>query len=303
MGTQLPELMSFEPNVSNRLHRSGAIDFNVEFNLRQAQLQAKDKNSDGKKTYKDNGITPDTPSVCEGEPLFYVNCKRTKFGGGCATTRKPIQLLSSLNGIALKDDDKKATHDVPETDPTKLCNKIREDFFKTVRPNGISVTKYAFSNAGKQGPLFVATMGGANTIYVDEDVYAGDTLIVDIPLSSAGDMPIQSHTLQHIESANCQNNLEVSLGNPYGFVHWQNKRGVPKAKRTLTVRALPLPCYTGPDQARQNEANDFEAAFYHRRQVIGQCTKGAKRGERCDLILGANSVGTSRPLKRQRQRD
>ena len=284
--------MSYEPNVSNRLHRSGAIDFNVEYNLRQAQLQAKDKSSDGRKTYRDAGLVTGALSVCEGEPLFYVNHKRAKFGGGCPTTRKPIQLLSSLNGIAPPDIVN--SHDILPKESLEMCNKIRDDFFKVVRPNGISVTKYDYSMAGKQGPLFVATMGGANTIYVDEDVHAGDTLIVDMPLSNVDDMPLQSNITEFITRNNQTSQLEVTHNNPYGFVHWQQKRGVPKAKRTLTVRALPLP----PSCTRNQETYDkYEDAFYRRRQVIGQCTKGAKKGERCDLILHANSVGTSRPMK------
>ena len=283
--------MSFEPNVSNRLHRSGAIDFNVEYNLRQAQLQAKDKNTDGKKTYRDNGMSTGALSVCEGEPLFYVNHKRTKFGGGCATTRKPIQLLSSLNGIAASNDTRPSNAQLPQ-EAIDTCNKIREDFFKVVRPNGISVTKYDYTAAGKQGPLFVATMGGANTIYVDEDVYAGDTLIVDMPLSGIDDMPMPQNIRERLTQNNLSNHLEVTNNNPYGFVHWQHKRGVPKAKRTLTVRALPLP----PCSHDKQKHEEYETAFYRRRQVIGQCTKGAKKGERCDLVLGANSVGTSRPV-------
>ena len=130
----------------------------------------------------------DSYSVCEGEPLYQVCNKRAKFGGGCAMTRKPIQLLSSLNGIELV-----SSHDAveikrlrndDEVDACTKCDLEREVYFKYVRPTGVSVTKWNFGAAGKQGELFVATLGGANTVYVDEDVYAGDTLIVDVPIDN-----------------------------------------------------------------------------------------------------------------------
>ena len=106
-------------------------------------------------------------------------------------------------------------------------------------------------------------------MYVDEDVYAGDILIVDLPRDQDESFP------------------ECTEQNPYGFIEWQSKKGVPKTKRTLVVRSLP----TAPNDMDTARAQEFKMKFYLRQQVLGQCTKGAKKGERCDLILGKNSVG------------
>ena len=269
--------MSFDPNVSNRLHRSGAIDFNVAFDLRHANKHRapSGKNRESSKAYSD--VTDnDSYSVCEGEPLYQVSNKRAKFGGGCAMTRKPIQLLSSLNGIEL---DRQAILDLqnevvtyPAFEQACICDKERDVYFGgrlAIRPTGVSVSKWNFGAAGKQGDLFVATLGGANTVYVDDDVYAGDTLIVDMPMDD--------------DTVNKGCNEE----NPYGFIAWQKKKGVPNAKRTLVVRALPTAHHSMPSDM----VKEFKNNFYLRQQVLGQCTKGAKRGERCDLILGKNAIG------------
>ena len=82
-------------------------------------------------------------------------------------------------------------------------------------------------------------------------------------------------------------NKECNEKNPYGFITWQKKKGVPNAKRTLVVRALPTPHHGMPSKL----VKTFKNNFYLRQQVLGQCTKGAKRGERCDLILGKNAIG------------
>lgn len=270
--------MSFDPNVSNRLHRSGAIDFNVAFDMRYANRH-KDLTCSssriGKRSYTTTADN-DSYSVCEGEPLYQVCNKRAKFGGGCAMTRKPIQLLSSLNGVELADatqqaeiESLRAGQGRQGVDPADVCDKERDVYFRNVRPCGVSVTKWNFGAAGKQGDLFVATLGGANTVYVDEDVYAGDTLIVDVPRDQEQTFP------------------ECTEQNPYGFIEWQSKKGVPKTKRTLVVRSLPM----APHDMNADHAQFLRLKFYMRQQVLGQCTKGAKKGERCDLILGKNAIG------------
>lgn len=321
--------MSFDPNVSNRLHRSGAIDFNVAFDLRFANIHKSGKTNKTKRSYDGGGsIEADSLSVCEGEPLYQKCEKKAKFGGGCAMTRKPIQLLSSLNGVQLGEatdrsaiDElfKEATVPPPEHDPTEAqlvghdateirptvqvvdqdamsegerllhefqtygystdvkaalaCDFQRNMYFKSIKPTGVSVTKWDFGTRGKQGDLFVATLGGANTVYVDEDVYAGDTIIVDLPLEEC-DGPGRIKARMNKESA-------------YGFVECQKKRGIPNAKRTLVVRSLPTLGNLGDTYIEKR----LIFGFYLRHQVLGQCTKGAKKGERCDLVLGKNSIG------------
>ena len=290
--------MTFEQSVSNRLHRSGAIDFNVMFDIRQAQMHEKPQAQNNKRCYASSATGPDQLSVCEGEPLYNSHSKRSKFGGGCPTTRKPLQLLSSLNGMTLEAGTKQ-DQDMYEEEfdiqfPTvndavdrvsKRFHHMRTLFFQQVRPNGVSVTKWDYGAAGRQGELFVATMGGANTIYVDDDVYAGDTIIVDLPLGLDCEM-------QGLFAFDDDTFTYAAAGHNYGFVECQSKRGIPKCKKTLVVRSLPLP----PKGLSPHLRDVFEKGFYARRQVLGQCTKGAKKGERCDLILGANAVGIDRPL-------
>jgi hypothetical protein len=250
--------MAFQPSVSNRLHRSGAIDFNVEFNTRQAQLH-KQPCEKKRKMFEETNID-DVFSVCEGEPLYSFSSKRANFNGGCMSLRKPIQLLSSLNGYNFE----------INPDPDTTAEDIRNEVFKTVCPTGVSVTKWDFRMAGKQGDLFVATIGGLNTIYVDEDVVAGNVLVVDLPMG------------EHMEKK-----LRFSNSVPTGFIDWQVKRGVPKTKKTLVVRPMPT-------TAEDGSQVDLEDAFRRRGQVIGRCVKSAKKGERCDLVLTANAIGMNK---------
>lgn len=321
--------MSFDPNVSNRLHRSGAIDFNVAFDLRFANIHKSGKTTKTKRSYEGGGsIEADSLSVCEGEPLYQKCEKKAKFGGGCAMTRKPIQLLSSLNGVQMgeaedrgmveelfkhakaqsvtstaeqlsghgatevrrpvqhvKQDTMSEGGRLLEEFQTKgystdakvalACDFQRNMYFKSIKPTGVSVTKWDFGTRGKQGDLFVATLGGANTVYVDEDVYAGDTIIVDLPLEECdGQGSIRARMTKDSE---------------HGFVECQKKRGIPNAKRTLVVRSLPtLGNLRNIDIETEKK---LISNFYRRHQVLGQCTKGAKKGERCDLVLGKNSIG------------
>jgi hypothetical protein len=269
--------MSFDPNVSNRLHRSGAIDFNVAFDSRHANTHK--KRAPGFHRSYAHEADEDSFSACEGEPLYQVCTKRARFGGGVALTRKPIQLLSSLNGVGMLDEDYIIHHVQNYTGGTggtqeaaAVYDSLRAHIFAKIKPNGVSVTKWDFRSDGKQGDLFVATMGGTNTVYVDEDVYAGDTLIVDVPL----DEELRKKGLME----------RCTVDNPYGFIEWQSKRGVPKSKRTLVVRAMPISTELTPDECVR-----YKVGFYLRNQVLGQCTKGAKKGERCDLVLGKNAIG------------
>lgn len=255
-------------SVSNRLHRSGAIDFNVTFDLRQAQINKGSHTAGAKRMFK--GVDSDDAfSVCEGEPLYSVTSKRAKFGGGCMNSRQPISLLSSLNGIVIDSADNDAN-----------VENLRDSFFNSVRPNGISVTKWDFRMSGKQGNLFVATLGGLNTIYVDDDVEAGDTIVVDLP-----------------HSTEFKTDVYHAMDNPSGLIEWQVKRGMPKTKKTLTVRSMPHVPGDGDDlHKRMKRQSIFENGFYRRGQVIGRCVKGAKKGERCDIVLTGNAVAVARQI-------
>ena len=142
--------MSFDPNVSNRLHRSGAIDFNVAFDSRHANTHK--KRAAGYHRSYSHDADDDCFSACEGEPLYQVCTKRARFGGGVALTRKPIQLLSSLNGVGMIEDDEIQT--ISASIPVaaamtavakeEVCHTLREHIFRKIQPNGVSVTKWDF---------------------------------------------------------------------------------------------------------------------------------------------------------------
>lgn len=270
-----------ENSVSNRLHRSGAIDFNVEYNLRQSRLQqckaSTEKN--GKREFED--FTKDSYSICEGEPLFTVKRSKASSLNHCArSSRRAMPVLSSLNGTTiitpalvsqlevLRD---AYTSNNDGTLSQQIYNAIRNSFFKSINPTGVSVTKWAADMAGKQGEMLVATMGGLNTIYTDEDVFAGETLIVDIP-----DFPLVEKFIN-----------ETTHDAPWRFIEWQHKRGVPKQKKTLVVRSMPQL----PSCCDFSKAKRFTDEFQRRGQVLGKCVKGARAGERCDIVLGSNAVG------------
>ena len=158
--------------ISNRLHRSGAIDFNCEYNIRQAQLQLSSNNKHGKRLWsKGLGPKDDALSVCEGEPVFTVKRSKTNQCSSLDSGRNPIALLSSLNGYAppgccdianTKFDaqidacaDASAANDVKTE--LKAYDKLRNIFFSDSNYTGISVSKWAFSKLGHQANQFVAT--------------------------------------------------------------------------------------------------------------------------------------------------
>lgn len=258
-------------SLNNRLHRSGAIDFNVEFDLRQSQVHAACNSSSGTKYMSSAGGSPDTFSVCEGEPLYHVKQSSSHKSAGIQSSRCPIRLLSSLNGIVI--------HQVPfknGANPDVWSEELRETFFKNLRVSGVAVTKWDYGRVGHQANQFVATSGGLNTIYVDEDVAAGDLVIADIP---------------HVEKLNCplMGSMQPDT-HELGFVKWQHKKGVPKEKKTLVVRPMPRGLLV-----------DELASFHARGQVLGVCVRGAKRGERADIVHGHNAIGVA-GVRKKRER-
>ena len=272
------------PVITNKLHRSGAADCNVSYNLRQAGINAA-KPRCGKRMYGEGH--GDHLSVCEGEPLYSSKQKKVDSN----ESRAPIAVLSSLNGSCVSEtflDKVKACNDAPRN-PCKetftAYSELRDDFFKNIAPAGIAVSKWDYRSRGKQQDQFVATRGGANTIYTDEDVEAGDTLIYDIPKMDATEW-----------TDGCQDCI-VKAGNepgsqPFGLVEWQKKRGIPAEKRTLVVRSIPrITSEINADSDLKMRYDIFRQGFVRRGQVLGKCIKGGKAGERCDVMLEGMAVG------------
>lgn len=276
------------PAINNRLHRSGAIDFNVAYNIRQAEVLREEK-SIAKKLYEveSNGRSHDILSVCEGEPLYYAPKGKGARHNVALSGRNPLALLSSVNGLkcqnntTLRDEGahgffKDLDHNSSEFDKLQACEKLRNAVFSEIKYSGVAVTNWNYDRIGKQGDLFVATRGGLNTIYVDDNVEAGDTLVVDLPFNEEWDGPPAS-------------NSDSTAAAAYGFVQWQPKKGVPSRKKTLVVRSLPSVKEgggIGPAHAQY-----LRKSFARRGQIVGQCVRSAKKGERCDVVLAANAIG------------
>merc|ERR1711934_848767 len=87
-----------QPAISNRLHRSGAIDFNVEFATRQAQI-FKNPKAPGKRIYN-VATDEDSLSVCEAEPLFTPKKHKGNQYTSPDSVRNPVACISSVNGLA-----------------------------------------------------------------------------------------------------------------------------------------------------------------------------------------------------------
>lgn len=283
--------MNSDLQVSNRLHRSGAIDYNVSFDLNTAGSYTQSANK--RKWFESDG--GDSLSVCEGEPIYCKKkLKKNRFSLQ-SMGRSPLEALSSVNGFScefMKDDaieslNRKASTMQREKNVSReiaLCEVLRDAFFSEVKYTGIAVSPWSYGRKGKQGELFVATLGGANTIYVDEDVEAGDTLVVDCP-------QINSTNLQEaMKQTNCDvNSLQGNAS--VGFIKWQHKKGMPKKKQTLVVRKLPTFKEPNPTPEILKEYRLLRQNFFRRGQVVGMCTRGALAGERADVVLGHNCLG------------
>jgi hypothetical protein len=283
--------------INNRLHRSGAIDYNVSYHIRQSEILKQNEGTDCKDVYElqTNGRSHDVLSVCEGEPLYTVRRSKASRHGSAMSGRNPIEVISSLNGY--KDADRrelcKGGLDLMQHSSHKtlsdswmhsfaLCEQFRDLMFANIKPSGVSVTKWEYDRIGKQGDLFVATRGGLNTIYVDDDVEAGDTLVVDLPHNDMWDM---------------QSCSSCDMASPcWGFVQWKPKKGVSRNKLTLVVRSMPsINSACMPGKADRDTLKDYtrkiRQAFSRRGQILGQCVRSAKAGERCDIVLSGNAIG------------
>ena len=325
-----------EKQINNRLHRSGAIDFNCSFDVNSAQNAEALEHSDKRaffKTCRDK----DGFSVCEGEPLFTqkkkarianhndrfnmtvmssVNAsllnpvslatKHIKFG---TLPTDPPEWLKKLNEASTKpttttqvypehmlqliNDDNRtylATIDAAIKQSTGLpddkieqlkiamiLHTVRQSFFSQYRPTGVSVSKWNYEMLGRQSNEFVATLGGLNTIYVDENVQAGDTLIVDLPFSQIQDKHNLKDAWQKLKS-------RFETNGNYGFCEMCVKKGCPHDKMTLVVRSMPQ--YSGSVFDKY-----LRQGFVERGQVLGMCVKSAQRGERGDIGLASNAIG------------
>jgi hypothetical protein len=263
------------PAIANRLHRSGAIDFNCEINERQLAIH-KDTNPKDAVNVLMHAQNDDELSVCEGEPLYACKKRRIDNSRSVNSMRRPIQCASSINGLHFPRTELKAS----TNDPHAQLNAARDLFFDCMTYAGISVSKWDYRRLGQQQPQFVTTLGGANTIYCDEDCHAGDTLCVDIPKDFGQD----------------ENNFKRAQEVPPdqgGLVPCVPKKGTSKGKRTMTIR--PLPSVQLKDAKNAEQINNTRQRMIERGQVIGTCMTGARKGERVDICLAANGIdGSSR---------
>ena len=264
-----------QPAISNRLHRSGAIDFNVEIDQRQLAIH-KNRNPDNQLKMWHDADDDDMLSVCEGEPLYSCKKRRIDNSRTVNSMRRPSQCASSINGLAIKNEDVDKASDHLSDNKHDHVNALRDLFFDCMQYNGISVSKWDFRRAGAQQAQFVTTLGGGNTIYCDEECHAGDTLCVDIPIDIEATLKQKFPKIEE---------LKPEEG---GLVHCAAKKGTSKQKRTMTVRPLPsLP--SGDDENSQNVRHTRDRMIA-RGQVIGTCMTGAKKGERVDISLSQNGI-------------
>lgn len=281
--------------VANRLHRAGAIDFNVEYATRHAQMLKDAKASNGKRLFV---LPPDDAlSVCEGEPIYTPKRHKGNHYSSVDSCRNPIACISCLNGFSQGIDKDtlfkgkpiklNTRHVTDEADAIAKHEHVRDIFFNQVRPMGVSVSKWQFSKLGHQQDQYVGTLGGMNTIYCDTDCQAGDILVVDVPYPTEPDMVDMA---DEFKPGSAQST-------PWGFVKCVNKKGTPREKVTLVVRPMPdLPNHTSnadTNLRRRILYESMRANFERRGQVLGKCTRGAKRGERVDLCLQSNAVAGS----------
>lgn len=265
-----------DQSISNRLHRAGAIDFNVTFATRQASILRDTKNRSGKRLYI-RASDDDSLSVCESEPIY--SSKRHKGGNQASsnTARDPLACISSLNGLALPNDILSGSC----IDDVKKHEALRDHFFNNYHYQGIAVSKWSYGSIGKQQEQFVATAGGLNTIYCDVACQAGDTIVVDLPLPTD---PSHASQVDHYDPSN------GNLGNQHqwGFAKCTVKRGTPSEKQTLVVR--PMPSMPDKTHSKYNEIKRLRQNFIARGQVLGKCVSGARKGERIDIVVAANAI-------------
>lgn len=313
----------------NRLHRSGAIDYNVEFALREAQIQ-NSKHSAGRKTARcwEMPSSGDQLSVCEGEPLFAPKRRCTNQLSSRDACRNPVACMSSLNGYAAPQNQdisvvlkaiegtkgdihqlvepgsaiphqirrmaQRYLNDGGDANDSVVKNilqaeAVREIILNDIRFCGISVTKWNFDRAGHQQDQFVSTSGGLNTIYADTAMRAGDTVAIDLPMPSFDN----ANSLPMLHALKCNDTHEGCNDNTtYGFVDYQWKKGTRKGKKTLAIRSIPaFSKFAGKSLATYNLMKNVRANFMRRGQIIGRCVTGCKKGERIDLVLEGNAVG------------
>lgn len=282
--------------VSNRLHRSGAIDHNATFNIRQAQVQNAKKGFHGKKFWSQTEHA-DAYSVCEGEPCFTVSNKKQK---PLAADRNPVALLSSLNGFCPGNskqisDAIRQCAEAGETEVEQLraYHNLRNEFFREICYSSTAVSKFDYGSVGRKGEQFVATMGGLNTIYTDTPLAAGDVVVADIPAFDAESLENGNYRMAtaDCDAADCKQ---------YGLVTWKQKKGVPKSKRTLVIRGIPAMPVIRDDgtvngklaaDEKRNAYETFRQGFLARGQVVGKCVNAASAGERIDLTHVGNAIG------------
>lgn len=283
--------------IANRLHRAGAIDYNVEFATRHAAMLKDTKGSHGKRVFApvsmDDGL-----SVCEGEPIYTPKRHKGNHYSSVDSCRNPIACISSLNGFSQgiekgkmfeEKDGKpvsiKVITDNDELRAIKAHEKVRDIFFEQVHPMGVAVSKWIYPKLGHQQDQYVGTLGGMNTIYCDTDCQAGDTLVVDMPFPTEGDFS------DLVDKARPGTNES----NQWGFIECVKKKGCPREKVTLVVRPMPdvpmISNVTAEEKLKKTIGYHMMRANFERRgQILGKCTRGAKKGERVDLCLQANAI-------------
>ena len=282
--------------VANRLHRSSAANYNCNYDLRTANIHKSKRESNKRAFYNTIDVdNHDSFSVCEGEPLYKIKKARTG-----SDNDRMIALLSSLNGFALTNRyDWGENKGITPEEKDKLMNKfhndeiakheyLRDRVFSELTFMGFSATKWVHSRAGHQQQQFVATSGGTDTIYCDDYVEAGDVLVVDVPFP---DDPDSINELLG-SGARAVDPSPTAHQEYWKLLSCKEKRGVPRTKMTLVVRALPIRP-TGLDSRKDEDAyTEFINGFYRRGQIVGRCTTGCSPGGRADVLYQSNAVGT-----------
>lgn len=258
--------------VRDRTHRTGKVDYVVNYATRAANVQYSAAHRDKGSAYlAPRARSKDELSVCSGEPLFTPRQEHHKSFAAVSGPDRG-QCLSSLNGLSFDQATK-----IWDKDPSSRAKLLRETVSTRVLAySGIAVTHWDYESVGRQQDQFVATVGGMNTIYCDADCQTGDLLAVDLPLTSE---------LAEILASGSGGITELEYAAPsspapraWGFCKLQRKRGVPNGKCTLAIRPW-------------DESVPLE-------WVIGRVYEGAPRGGRVGVVLGASGIGLVRQTTR-----
>jgi len=318
--------MSMEKQITNRLHRSGACDFNCSYDVTRAQEnKANIGDNDNRRIFKRSTHDhEDSFSVCEGEPLFTVR-KKGKFAE-TPNDRFNMPVMSSVNctnleALDIRGNNKllKILYEAPPEKEVRIFDMLKQASKRMGVHHGAALN---IPELNHLAPALRDDVMNAMLLHSIRESFFGQYRPIGVSVSKwifkmlgrQGNEFVATlgglNTIYVDTDVQCGDTLIVDMPFEEDFaentdiMRAYKECQAGKSRICRDYGFYPVHYKKGTPQGKKTlifrrmpqfagciHDKYLRQGFVNRGQVIGMCVKSAAKGERCDIVLASNAIG------------